>query len=57
MVWSCFFLNLSRCGLRTRVFSFQGDRLWPLWLVLDFNWEVLEKVPMGDAAFDQKLVS
>lgn len=43
--------------LKDQVFGIQGDRLWPLRLVLDFNWEVLEKVPMGDAAFDQKLVS
>lgn len=51
VVWSCLFLNVSRCGLGSGVVILQGDRLRPAWLVWDLNWEVLEKVYMGDAAF------
>lgn len=51
MVWFCFFLHVSRCGLGTGVVTLQRDRLWPVWL------ESLKKVHMGDAAVNQKPVS
>lgn len=41
VVWSYFFINMSRCGLGAGLVTLQANRLWPMWLVWDFYWEVL----------------